>query len=250
MELSPASPSLASARDEDRLIGIHRALHVLVEPERAVWDMQVNGNGKIITCVVGPMANSDMLALQLIWVSQVFVIHAVDHGGMLLHGALAEQNGSGVILAGPGGTGKTTASHRLVSPWRSLSDDVTLVIRDNDGVYWAHPWPTWSSFMVGGAGGAWDVQCAVPLRAVFFLEQAEEEYFQSVGIPQAICLLNESAEQTTWSLLKRLGKEELQKTRLKRFQNICAMAQTIPSFILHLGLKGPFWQEIERALSG
>jgi SynChlorMet cassette protein ScmC len=250
MQLSPVSPSLTSARDEDRLIGNHRELRVLVEPERAVWNMQSDGNGNKITCVIGPEGHGDMFALHLIEVSHVFVIHAVGYGGLLLHGALAEQNGSGVILAGSGGAGKTTASHRLVSPWRSLSDDVTLVVRDDDGAYWAHPWPTWSSFLAGGAGGTWNVQYAVPLKAVFFLEQADEEYFQSVDIPQAVCLLNRSAEQSTWSLPKCLDRDELKKTRLKRFDNICAMAQTIPSFILRLGLKGPFWQEIERALSG
>ena len=85
------------------------------------------------------------------------------NGGLLVHGALAEWNGIGVILAGPGGVGKTTASKRLPRPWRSLSDDNTLIVKSPDGTYWAHPWPTWSRYRQGDMSGSWDVQAAVKL---------------------------------------------------------------------------------------
>ena len=98
-----------------------------------------------------------------------------------MHGALAEENGIGVILAAPGGTGKTTASDRLPAPWRSLCDDTTLVVRDSQGKYWGHPWPTWSRFLEGGPGGTWEVQEAVPLRGVFFLSQAPEDLTEPLG---------------------------------------------------------------------
>ena len=48
---------------------------------------------------------------------------AQTRGEVLLHGALAEKDGIGVILAAPGGTGKTTASDRLLAPWRSRCDE-------------------------------------------------------------------------------------------------------------------------------
>jgi len=42
--------------------------------------------------------------------SLVFARQAQAFGGVLIHGALAERDGMGVILAAPGGTGKSTAA--------------------------------------------------------------------------------------------------------------------------------------------
>lgn len=85
--------------------------------------------------------------------ASVIVLDVENRGGLLLHGALAECKRQGVILAGPGTVGKTTASRRLRLPWHSLSDDATLVVRDRAGRFGAHPWPTWSRFMFGGSWG-------------------------------------------------------------------------------------------------
>ena len=107
--------------------------------------------------------------VHLVQLSLILARQAQTCGGILLHGALADWNGLGVILAAPGGTGKTTASNRLPAPWKSLSDDLTLIVRDSQKNYWAHPWPTWSRFLWGGSGGEWNVQKAVPLGGIFFL---------------------------------------------------------------------------------
>lgn len=117
---------------------------------------------KVVVCALDPEGDEGT-ALQLVQLSLAIASWAEDRGGLLLHGALAEHDGRGAILAGPGGVGKTTASRRLPPSWRSLSDDVALVVRGVDGKYWAHPWPTWSRFMFGGPCGSWDVQHAVPL---------------------------------------------------------------------------------------
>jgi SynChlorMet cassette protein ScmC len=63
-------------------------------------------------------------------VSYVFSRAVEARGGLLIHGALAEWNGKGVILAGKSGVGKSTASARLTPAWRSLSDDATLIVPD------------------------------------------------------------------------------------------------------------------------
>lgn len=112
-------------------------------------------------------------------------------GGVLLHSGLAACPGSwslassgrtrpeyGVLLAGRSGVGKSTALRRLPSPWLALADDVTLLLRDEKGTYWAHPWPTWSRFFGEEASDGrdiWNVQRAVPLRAIFVLEQGEKD---------------------------------------------------------------------------
>jgi SynChlorMet cassette protein ScmC len=111
--------------------------------------------------VVCPLCHWDSESerfIHLVQLSLILAREAQTCGGVLLHGALAEWNGLGVILAAPGGMGKTTASNRLPAPWRSLSDDLTLIVRDSQKNYWAHPWPTWSRFLWGGAGGEWNVQ--------------------------------------------------------------------------------------------
>ena len=128
-------------------------------------------NNQPVVCRIRKPENNDELAIQLMKMSLIFCSHIESQGGLLIHGALAEKHGIGVILAGPGDVGKTTASGRLPAPWISLSDDCTLIVRDGKGGYRTHPWPTWSTFMYGGPGGSWDVQYSVPLKAIFVLKQ-------------------------------------------------------------------------------
>ena len=165
-----------------------------------------------------------------------------------MHGALAERDGIGVILAAPGGAGKTTASNRLPAPWRSLCDDTTLVVRDPQGNYWAHPWPTWSRFMDGGPGSTWDVQSAVPVKGIFFLAQAGEDRVERVGPGHAVSLLVECVRQASTFMAPGLCKEELRALHLEQFNNLCALARVVPAHVLHISLTGTFWQEIEQAL--
>jgi len=207
-------------------------------------------NDGVVVCIPSPGDNLGILSLNLVRLSLVLAREALARGGVLIHGALAERDGIGVILAAPGGTGKTTASNRLPAPWRSLCDDTTLVVRDSQGNYWAHPWPTWSRFLQGESGGTWDVQNAVPLKGIFFLDQAVEDHLESVGPGHAVSLLVECAEQTSQLMARRLSKEETRALHLERFNNLCALARVVPAHVLHISLTGAFWQEIEQALEG
>jgi len=182
--------------------------------------------------------------------SLILAREAQARGGVLIHGALAERDGMGVILAAPGGTGKTTASNRLPAPWRSLCDDTTLVVRDPQGNYWAHPWPTWSRFLNKGSGGTWDVQNAVPVKGIFFLAQAVEDRVERLGPGHAVSLLVECVGQASMSMASGLCKEELRALHLERFNNLCALARVVPAHVLHISLTGAFWQEIAQALEG
>ncbi len=141
----------------------------------------------------------DGIYAQMVRLSLAFAQEVHLRGGVLMHGALAERDGSGVILAAPGGRGKSTASNRLPAPWHSCCDDATLVVMDTQGNYWAHPWPTWSRFIGRkAAGGSWDVQHAVPLKAIFILDQAPEDRVEPIGMGQGVSLLVESAEQAAF----------------------------------------------------
>ena len=189
----------------------------------------------------GPYINLTRLSLILARQSQA-------GGGVLLHGGLAERDGLGVILAAAGGTGKTTASNRLPAPWRSLCDDTTLVVRDPQGRYWAHPWPTWSRFLDGEPGGTWDVQNAVPLKGIFFLARAAEDRAERLGLGHTVSMLVECAGQASMVMALGLSPEELRAHHLERFNNLCALARITPAHRLHLSLNGAFWQEMERTL--
>lgn len=171
-------------------------------------------------------------------------------GGLLIHGALVERNGNGVLMAGRSRVGKTTASNRLPPSWHSLCDDVTLIIRDDLGGYWAHPWPTWSRFKRNGSGGRWKVEGAIPLKGIFILEQGDDGV-RALGCGQAVCLLSECAKHVTDYLIKELdlSEEEVNAYNLQRFENVCALTKAIPSYLLNLSLNGFFWKEIESVLN-
>jgi SynChlorMet cassette protein ScmC len=208
-----------------------------------------NHDGIVVVCL-DPCIRWGGPYFNLVRLSLIFAREAQARGGVLIHGALAERDGMGVILAAPGGTGKTTASNRLPAPWRSLSDDTTLVVRDPQGRYWAHPWPTWSRFMDGGPGGTWDVQTAVPLKGIFVLAQAVEDHVERVGPGHAVSALVECVGQASTFMTPGLFKEELHALHLERFDNLCALARAVPAHLLHISLTGAFWQEIDRALWG
>jgi SynChlorMet cassette protein ScmC len=219
---------------------------------------QIEGNG-VLTPVFEPLTEEQWLWVQLVRLSACIARETHPRGGVLLHSGLAllpspsgrGAGGEGILLAGRSGVGKSTASARLPPPWRALADDVTLVVRDGSGAYWAHPWPTWSRFFgeeAGDGSDTWDIQRAVELRAVFVLEQGEEVRAEPLGPGHAICLLAELAQQTSTHLLRGWPIEEIAAFNLQRFENLCALAEAVPVYLLHVSLDGAFWEAIERAI--
>jgi SynChlorMet cassette protein ScmC len=205
-------------------------------------------DGKSTVCHIDPAFDRDMLATQMIWLSPFFTQAIGARGGALIHGALVEWHGSGVIFAGPGGIGKSTLCGRLPQSWRSLSDDMTLIDRDADGNYWAHPWPTWSRFMWGGEGATWDVSSAVPLKAIFILEQGKKTKIVSCGAGQSAMLLDEVADQASFFAYDSLDRDGARRHRINRFNSMCGMAQKVPTSVLHTSLTLPFANELEHFL--
>ena len=153
-------------------------------------------------------------------------------GGVLIHGGLAVRDGNGIILAGPGGRGKTTTSARLPLPWRSLSDDASLVVCDREGTYWGHPWPTWSRWLYGHTDATWDVQQAARLRGIFFIARSPHHGVEPLGMAHAISLLVEVVEQINRSTSQDQNTEYIRQVRLRRFANLCALAKAVPAYTL------------------
>jgi SynChlorMet cassette protein ScmC len=186
--------------------------------------------------------------LQLIQFSNVIVFDAVTRGGMLLHGALIERDGLGIILAGPGGVGKTTACNRLPEPWQALSDDTTLIVRDGMGKYWAHPWPTWSQFLVEKVGGRWELGIGIELKAICFLKQSDDTDMVPLGKGEMVCLSVECIEQANRALSRELEEGNYRKLSHLHFRNVCKMADVVHGYRLCLDLKTHFWEFLDDAL--
>ena len=223
---------------------------ILVPPYLASSVGLASRHQESVSCLIYPAKDDHLLAIQMMRIAEVLARHTETAGAILLHGALAEQDGYGVILAGPGGVGKTTASRRLPPPWHSLSDDATLIVPDGQGTYWAHPWPTWSQLINDGLGRTWGVPRAVPLKGIFFLIQAQEEQVIPTGAAQAVCLLTRAATVPALDpMMRRLSKDEARAHKLLTFNNTCRLARAVPTHMLSLSLHGSFWREIESAIA-
>jgi SynChlorMet cassette protein ScmC len=205
------------------------------------------------TCCVEPWnGDNETLAIQMMRLTTLMGAVAQQRGGALIHSALAihphPEGNTGVLLAGIGGTGKTTASNRLPAPWIPLCDDTVLVVRDAGGSCMAHPWPTWSRFFWGGNGGSWNTEQAVPLRGIFFLEQAAQDCAEPLGKAHAAAALTFSIKQVSKLMLKGLEEPLARELRLEWFESACSLTRLLPSYRLKLSLTGRFWLEIEHCL--
>jgi len=178
-------------------------------------------------------------------------------GALLIHGALAEvperSGGGGILLAGPCTVGKTTASNRLPPPWHSLSDDASLILPDNNGQYYVHPWPTWSRFYNAkgdfSKDDTWDVQRGLPLRAIFFLTQSSEDRITFLPTTFASTCIFEAVRHVSRIMSWNLSTEQVHLLHKRIFDNVESLIRVIPTYKLHISLNGTFWKNIEEILA-
>jgi SynChlorMet cassette protein ScmC len=217
-------------------------------PRRLTWSYLSEEDEGNVHCIMQRYGNDSPPVEEAMIASLALAAQAQERGGLLIHGALAERDGIGVILAGPGGVGKTWASQRFSTPWRSLCDDAALVVRDAQGEYRAHPWPTWSNFIFHSYGGVWDVQYSVPLRGIFFLSQDKVDKVESIGDGEKLCRLFKSVEQASHLMSWDRTLAEKRVLHMQWFDNARELAKAVPGLRLHMSLDGDFPREIELAL--
>lgn len=210
-------------------------------------DSPIEREGRTI-CEMGPVSTQRRMGLAMIRVAGVVARGCEQNGGLLVHGALVEKSDAGVILAGPGGVGKSTAAGRLPAPWRTLSDDMCLVVKGRDGGYWAHPWPTLSRLRLGDLQGAWDVSRAVRVGMVCMLSQHEKDKLKLLSQNQAVSELVDVSGQTLVYMTADMDDGVVRGVNLTRFYNAVEMAREMPVYRLHISLEGKFWEGIEELL--
>jgi len=202
-----------------------------------------------IICEIGSEANHELDIIRM-WTSLYMIcLRTQSFGGLPAHAALAEVDGKGILLAGPGGSGKSTSCRRLPHHWRAWSDDQALIVRDHGKGYMVHPIPTWSVHLWQRTEMKWNVEDHVPLAAIFFIEPAVSGQLVSMGQGQAAVYLAESATQVYSPSLNRLDHREVRTVKKKLFENASDLARAIPAYKLRVSLKDPFWQEIEKVVS-
>lgn len=161
---------------------------------------------------------------------------------MPLHSALIEKSGSGFLLVGGEGSGKSTSCGRLAPPWEAVSDDGVIVLPNSDG-YVAHPLPTWSELIGGQSNREWNVQRGTPLRAVYFIGKAGEDRISPAGQGFSAVALCRSATYLCSSGRVKASEPDAPLKR-KIFENACEVASMIPCFGLEISLAGRFWEMI------
>jgi hypothetical protein len=201
-----------------------------------------------MTVRLGPARGRYAEAYRMERIATAIVEQSLARGGLLLHAALAARDGYGVLLAGPSGVGKSTASRRLPRPWESLADDCVLVLRDASGLYRAHPWPTWSLLRDNGTVASWPVEQAVPLRAMLFLNQSSFDRAEPVTATLATALIVESALRLIETVTLTPDGYASRAICRRYLRAAWALAAAVPAFRLQVSLTGRFWEEIERAV--
>jgi SynChlorMet cassette protein ScmC len=183
------------------------------------------------------------------WLALYPIYQSVQEaGGLPLHAALVSREGIGVLLAAPAGSGKSTCCSRLPAPWETLCDDETLIVRDEQNHYLAHPFPTWSDYIFRTSERTWNVQDSVPLPVVFFLEQAPTDEVIPMGEGQAAVRFNQLATEVCWRHWHRFDCKRQRRLKQRLFHNASEFAKAIPAYRLRASLNGRFWEQMERVL--
>jgi SynChlorMet cassette protein ScmC len=174
---------------------------------------------------------------------------AIRAGGLPIHGALVERRGAGLILVGRSGAGKSTCCRRFPPGWQVLGDDLSIVVRTDDGGYRAQPLPTWSAFESGGNGWPCRANDSVPLRAFFFLQQVPDNGVESLAGAKTALVIQRACEEALIPFdLFHPDRSSFLDRHI--FANAVSLVSAVPAFRLRVSLDGRFWEKMGDVLGG
>jgi len=239
-----------------QMLFLRREENSQVWEEKKEWEVQNLERMKIwshpssphIICEIGAEDHFDLDLIRMWTATYPIYQRAVEAGGLPFHACLAGRGGAGVLLAAPGGGGKSTCARRFSPPWKVLCDDETLIVLDPEGRYHVHPFPTWSNYFWRREERTWDVQGSLPLSAIFFIKKGEKDGVIPLGGGEAAARMYQAAQQVCLRNWRYFSAEEERGEKEKLFANACRLAQNIPAFTLHVSLKGQFWKEVEKVI--
>ena len=170
--------------------------------------------------------------------------HAIANNGLLIHAGLIAKDDCGVLLAGPGDIGKSTASRRAKAPWRMLGDDTALIYQKNNS-FFVQPIPTWSELYSGNWHLNWPLQCA-KLKSIFFLTQNKKTIFSALPLNTAITYLYECTTQVYFHYFRYqdISTSDERDKKIKLFDNAIEIAKNIPCQLLQLPKNSRYWEKI------
>ena len=123
-----------------------------------------------------------------------------------------------------------------------------LVLAGEQGIYRAHPMPTWSEFLKGSSEKVWYVDNSYSLSATFFLQQDELDEVVPVPKWQASACIYKSAIESGQIGYHGMAKEDQLQYKERLFDNAYKLARLVPSYNLKMSLNGSFWKEIEKVI--
>ena len=186
-----------------------------------------------------------MVAIQSLFLS------TCPKGGIPVHAALIKHQGSGILISATGGTGKSTCAQRIPYPWKSLCDDSVLLVPVN-GRYYAHPLPTWSDFILRNmVHSHWDVKRSLPVSAVWFLEQGNEDSTHILMKGEAASRLYQSAVQmSNYSIIRAENEKQFKEWHGLMFNYCCDAVSGFSCGVLKATLGGRFWEFLKPPAQG
>jgi SynChlorMet cassette protein ScmC len=170
-----------------------------------------------------------------------------ENGGGPMHAAFTGLDGKGILIAAPGNTGKTTSMSRLPDYYDKVSDDAVLIVKSKDA-YNVHPLPTWSDYHCNRKESTFNIQSSLPLKAIFFLEQADEDQIIPIESETAALEIFDSIKQSWTMYWHRMDNDKKKERQLQALDNSISLAKSIPCYRLRATLHGQFWKEIEKEL--
>lgn len=174
--------------------------------------------------------------------------HYTENSGGPMHAAFAGFKGKGILIAAPGNTGKSTSISRLPDYYDKVSDDTVLIVKSKD-TYRCHAIPTWSDYISNRKKSTFDVQSSLPLKAIFFLEQADKDQVIPIAPGKASLEIFESYKQLWSTYCHRMDEDTKKKQQLQTLDNSIYLAKSIPCYKMKATLHGQFWKEIEKVLN-
>ncbi len=181
------------------------------------------------------------------WIAIMYLFrYALLSTSVPIHAACLEYKEKGIILAGSGGVGKSTCCKRLpLSEWKALSDDTTLITKATDESIRVHPMPTWSDHLWGKRFSKVKAEHSVPLHAIFFLKQGNEDKATPINTSLSLQYLFENCREIWDIYWNSIDYSEKESISMNIFYICKEIAKSIPCYILTTTLTGNFWEIIE-----